>query len=152
MQNTYSFRGKGSVRDAWMYGCSVIPWDNGIWTMVSPSETSFWNEFGVKGITVGMFTGIEDINGIKIYEGDLIRFERHSRNDANDTNPKIIEGVVMLEKAGFTCVRKLSKDNDFESFSLYEMYHLENSSIEVIGNMFDDRADFKRIMGDDIKR
>lgn len=38
------------------------------------------------------------------------------------------------------------------TYSLYEMYHLENSSIEVIGNIFDDRADFKRIMGDDIKR
>lgn len=116
------FRGKRTDTKEWVEGI-VFPQDNAIVIMLfqRPMDGLLVGE-EVDPETVGQFTGLTDKHGIKIFEGDIVRY--------NDTIHKVIFctingsaffGITMPDRGeiwnfdGITCANKM----------------------EVIGNIYD---------------
>lgn len=123
------FRGKRVDNDEWVYG-SYVYYEH------CPQHTIYENEdIDGDGITepkyklttheviketVGQFTGVVDKNGMKIFEGDIIK----AKNIYNGT-----------ETVGKTYYE------DYQWFSAgdYMGYLIKNNEIEVIGNIHDNK-------------
>ena len=75
--NDFLFRGKITETGVWVEGVA-FPHDNGRVTMFRqhPMDGSLiGNE--VDPDTVGRYSGLSDINGTKIFEGDLVKLAEH---------------------------------------------------------------------------
>lgn len=73
------------------------------------------------------YTGLKDINGKKICEGDILKCEVEF-----NLYKSFFIGEVLFEKSGFSCRGKVEKNTD----GYLRMYHLhELFNIEVIGNI-----------------
>ena len=103
-------------------------WFVGEWHFSLPGSIT-----GRAGYVVSMATGLEDINGIEIFEGDIVRYYEKMDDHGEGT---WLEGVVKYEptRACFelhSLVAKEMEDGYLNSFTDYTIDHFE-----VIGNTY----------------
>lgn len=78
------FRGKSKINGEWVYGFYSGENCSGIFSPMFKQDniiikgSGFWVE--VEAETVGEFTGLTDENGVKIFEGDIIKRKRTDGN------------------------------------------------------------------------
>lgn len=140
------FRGKRKGTGEWVYGNYSFADNN------SKQHFIFQNkafEYEVIPETVGQYTGLEDKNGKKIFDGDIIRYadlydyncylERIDNPEVYDNidlgNIWTIDEVVYGIKVGYPAF-DLNK-HDFETNGLSELSESGQYFYEVIGNIHD---------------
>ena len=116
------FRGKTVCDGDWIYG--GITWNPSKKEVFIHTE---WDEGKVIPETVGQFTGLTDKNGIKIFEGDVVKF---IDIDFDGSERKAVGVMAWNRKAANFDIVKGTYRLDFHYPTLFE-------EIEVIGNVHD---------------
>lgn len=153
---TIKFRGKSSTSKIWKYGIpaniddgTVIIEDEGVFN--DGSTSPFFSKWDfVYSDTVSQFSGLYDKNEKAIYEHDYIsiiyKYEGIANGCAIPDQDCICEGEVVymdgfacfglrLYKAEYPIIQEL-KECPYFTIPLLQ-FELDYSSIEVLGNMFD---------------
>ena len=125
MKREILFRGKRADNGELVYG-NLIDSDSIVGKIVDFDEEYFIPEFWYKvdPETVGQFTGLDDKNGTKIFDGDIVRFY-------DDSEDELTNGVVVFNA-------------DFCSFCVSVKGHedimlMAHWQYEAIGNIYDNK-------------
>lgn len=92
MNREIKFRGKSICEGQWIFGDLFRTDLDGEVAIQFYDEEDGWMTAIVRPETVGQFTGVADINGRQIYEGDIVRVR--VSNDRFKKNPRFRNGVV----------------------------------------------------------
>lgn len=131
------FRGKSIMRGEWIYGylnqhrgnirydCDCEPIADGCYYIndwQAKIDTGMYGQdYKVDPNTVGQFTGLTDKNGVKVFEGDIVRY--------GDT----IHRVVFEQRNGTAYFGLVYAACETLPFGHYQ----DLKQIEVIGNIYD---------------
>ncbi len=131
------FRGKSIIRGEWIYGylnqhrgnirydCDCEPIADGCYYIndwQAKIDTGMYGQdYKVDPNTVGQFTGLTDKNGVKVFEGDIVRY--------GDT----IHRVVFEQRNGTAYFGLVYAACETLPFGHYQ----DLKQIEVIGNIYD---------------
>ena len=135
---TIEFRGKSNDRGKWIIGSLRIDPDT-VSAFISNFKYSIdedrwkreWFEEPVRVDTVGQYTGIDDMNKNRIFEGDIVR--AFIPKDEAENEYTLVKGYVFFEKGSF-CIKE-----DMISPPLINVAPTpgQNIRIEIIGNVYD---------------
>ena len=130
------FRGK-DYNNKWRYGDLVQEkWEKGIAIMIKKDKTA-WS---VLEESVGQCTGLKDKNGKEIYEEDIIEFSYDRFTGNFDT--KIGKGIVEFIYGAFYIKPyeiEGKKIKDIEDEEWFLLYSVNEDTLEVIGNIYDNK-------------
>ena len=114
------FRGKMVDSNEWVYGDLLQSRHfNGDYKTSIMEQTPAASNFKVRPKTVGQFTGLKDANGIKIFDGDIMRHEWHGEHYL---------GLVQWDSGGLWTLNHLNGDGE-------KLYEYEGDVI--VGNIYD---------------
>lgn len=109
------FRGIDARRNIWLYG--FLSWND------YNKKQFFINNLSVLASTVGQYTGLTDIDGKRIFEGDIVEF--------NDNRYEV-------EWDNYDCHYILSNDevDELDLSPVLNNEFVETTQLKVIGNIF----------------
>lgn len=114
------FRAKRKATNEWVYGYFVNEYDD-FQIYVQPQIITRSGREYVNENTLGQFTGLTDKNGVKIFEGDIVRY--------GDT----IHKVVFEQRNGTAYFGLAYSPIETLPFGHYQ----DLRQLEVIGNIYD---------------
>lgn len=125
------FRGKRKEDESWVYGwyCKYAFSGWPLKDCIIPSEQAedgCLEHVKIDPLTVGQYTGLTDKNGVKIFEGDIVRAFIPKKCGVKGYEV----GVVEFHKSAFSAVW-----SDFSTYGRNFIGYI--SDIEVIGNIHD---------------
>lgn len=133
MKREIKFRGKRKTDGEWLYGYYFV--NRGLHFIVTddlaPAGNTF-KDYEVDPETVGQYTGLTDMKGRGVYEGDIINWLRHRI----DRTGYIEEGRVEFrtEEQAFVVINKFKTQDGRES-----VRNILNclTNLDVVGNIHD---------------
>lgn len=113
------FRGIDGKRNIWLYG--FLSWSD--YKDYSDRKRFFINNLRVLASTVGQYTGLTDIDGKRIFEGDIVEF--------NDNR-------YVVEWDNYDCHYYLSNDevDELDLSPVLNNELVETTQLKVVGNVF----------------
>ena len=87
----------------------------------------------IKEGTIRQFTGLKDVNGFEIYEGDIVNFTFFYYSESEIELTK--KGEIVFVNFGFALFRQ-DEEGDAEIYLLSDLTFDSCSDIEIIGNTY----------------
>lgn len=125
---TIKFRGKTHGNGKWYYG-SLVYSDEinaAIYFQIGNGLVKRMDWVYVIPETVGQFTGLCDCNGNKIYEGDILKWDKDC-----------LMYVVKFWDGMFYASVEECNDGIFGGFPLYALTEYEDRKCKIVGNIYD---------------
>lgn len=124
MNREIEFRGKRLDNEEWLYGDLMHDNQGGCYIYPLDAE-NLYVENKVDTDTVGQFTGLYDKNGVKIFEGDIVRW---------DKDQKLY--VVEFRSGMFYASVEPCNPHIYGGFPLWFLCE-EEQHCEIVGNRYD---------------
>ena len=122
---TIKFRGKSIDGKEWLYGDLVSSADKKRFAILVNDKENY-DECEVAPKTIGQFSGLYDYNGNKIYEGDILKWEKDG-----------LMYVVKFWDGMFYASVKECNDGIFGGFPLHALTKHDDRKCEIVGNIYD---------------
>ena len=122
---TIKFRGKSIDGKEWLYGDLVSSADKKRFAILVNNKESY-DECEVDPETIGQFTGLYDCNGNKIYEGDIVEWEKDG-----------LMYVVRFWRGMFFASVQECNEGILGGFPLHALTEYEYRKCKIVGNIFE---------------
>jgi uncharacterized phage protein (TIGR01671 family) len=122
------FRGKQLQTGEWLYADFFVALNTHAPIAWKNSEGDFVFGNIIDRDTIGQYTGVEDKNGVKIFEGDIIQWMDICGTNSNYVTEELVGGVEFSEARGCFEVRT--------GFTACQA-NIIGWRCEVIGNIYD---------------